>query len=216
MKFYNFLIRYRFWLGLVALTLAITVNFTSGFWPAFILYFVALIALFSHFFVGPLRLVQGPMERGDVEAVKKILNSVWFPNLLYKPIRSTYFALQGNLAMMSKNFDDAEANLKKSSSLGSPMPEAAGANNLQLGMLALQKGDFRQGEAYLREALRNGLTDNESRAVAYLSMSQIFIRKGHNRAGKDFFKKAVACKPKTEEVVQQINEMKKHISRMPG
>lgn len=216
MKFYNLLIKYRFWLGLLSLALAITVNILSGFWPAFILYFVALIALFSHFFIGPLRLVQEPMERGDVEAVKKILNAVWFPNLLYKPIRSTYFALQGNLAMMNKNFADAEANLKKSSSLGSPMPEAAGANNLQLGMLALQKGDFRQGEAYMREALRNGLTDNESRAVAYLSMSQIFIRKGHNRAGKDYFKKAVDCKPKTEEVVNQIKEMRKHISRMPG
>ena len=39
MKFYNILIKYRFWLGLLAIALAVTVNIISGFWPSFILYF---------------------------------------------------------------------------------------------------------------------------------------------------------------------------------
>lgn len=216
MKFYNLLIKYRFILSLLALALAIFVNITSGFWPSFILYFLALIGLASHFFIGPLRLVQAPMERGDMEEVQKIMNSIWFPNLLFKPIRSTYFTLKGNLAMMNQDFDSAEKHMKKSLDLGSPMPEAEGANKLQLGMMAMQKGDMKAGESYVRQAIRAGIPDKESQAVAFLSMCQIYINKREFRAAKDFFRKAKALKPTTKQVVEQIKEIEKYISRMPG
>ncbi len=216
MKFYNLIIKYRFPLSILALVLAIVVNITSGFWPAFILYFLALIGLFSHFFIGPLRMVQQPMEAGNIEEVERIIDSIWFPNLLFKPIRSTYYTLKGNLAMMKQDFDSAEKHLKKSSELGSPMPEAEGANKLQLGMMALQKGNFKEGESYIRGAIRAGIPDKESEAVAYLSMCQIFLNKREFRAAKDFFRKAKACKPKTKQVVDQIKELESYISRIPG
>jgi tetratricopeptide (TPR) repeat protein len=216
MKFYNILIKYRFWLSLLAIGLAVFVNIISGFWPAFILYFIGVIGLFSNFFIGPMRLIQEPMEQGNVEEVEKILKSIWFPGLLYKPIRSTYYTVKGNLAMMNQDFDAAEKHLKKSSSLGSAMPEAEGANKLQLGMMALQKGDFKNGESYIRAAIRMGIPDKESEAVAYLSMCQIFMNKREFRAAKDFFRKAKALKPTTKEVVAQIKEIEKYISRIPG
>src|SRR6478609_9661903 len=216
MKFYNIIIKYRFPLSLLAVALAIIVNIYAGFWPSFILYFLAVIGLFSHFFIGPMRLIQEPMENGDVEAVEKILKSIWFPGLLYKPIRSTYYTVKGNLAMMAQDFDTAEKHLKKSSALGAAMPEAEGANKLQLGMMALQKGDFRNGEQYVRAAIRAGIPDKESEAVAYLSMCQIFMNKREFRAAKDFFRKAKACKPTTKQVIDQIKEIEKYISRMPG
>ena len=68
------------------------------------------------------------MEQGRVEEVEKILDSIWFPNLLYKPVRSTYFTIKGNLAMMKQDFETAEKHLKKSNELGAAMPEAEGAN----------------------------------------------------------------------------------------
>jgi tetratricopeptide (TPR) repeat protein len=206
MKFYNTLIRYRFWLGLLSIALAILVNVQSSFWSAFILYFIGVIALFTNFFIGPLRLVQEPMEQGNMEEVEKILNSIKFPNLLYKPIRSTYYTLKGNMSMMKQDYDGAEKHLKMSSALGSPMPEAEGANKLQLGMMSLQKGDFKQGESYIRAAIRLGISDKESEAVAYLSMCQIFMNKREFRAAKDYFRKAKACKPTAKQT----------ISRMPG
>ena len=156
------------------------------------------------------------MEQGNVDEVKKILDSIWFPNLLYKPIRSTYFTIKGNLAMMEQDFDTAEKHLKKSSQLGAPMPEAEGANKLQLGMMALQRGDFKQGESYIRAAIRAGIPDKESEAVAYLSMCQIFMNKREFRAAKDFFRKAKALNPKTKQVVDQIKDIEKYISRIPG
>jgi len=198
------------------LVLAVAVNIYAGFWPSFILYFIAVIGLFTHFFIGPMRLIQEPMENGDVETVEKILKSIWFPGLLYKPIRSTYYTVKGNIAMMQQDFDTAEKHLKKSSQLGAPMPEAEGANKLQLGMMSLQKGDFKNGEAYIRAAIRLGIPDKESEAVAYLSMCQIFMNKREFRAAKDFFRKAKACKPKTKQVLDQIKEIEKYITRMPG
>lgn len=216
MKFYNLLIKYRFWLSLLAIALGIVVNIYSGFWSAFILYFLALIGLFSHFFIGPLRLIQEPMEQGNIEEVERILNSIWFPGLLFKPVRSTYYTIKGNLAMMKQDFDTAEKHLKKSSSIGAPMPEAEGANKLQLGMMALQKGDFKQGESYIRAAIRAGIPDKESEAVAFLSMCQIFMNKREFRAAKDFFRKAKACKPTNKQVIDQIKEIEKYISRVPG
>lgn len=218
MKFYNVIIRYRFWLSIIAIVVAVLLNVTgsAGFWPTFPLYFLGVIGLFSHFFIGPLRLIQEPMEQGNVDEVKRILDGIWFPNLLYKPIRSTYFTIKGNLAMMEQDFDTAEKHLKKSSQLGAPMPEAEGANKLQLGMMALQRGDFKQGESYIRAAIRAGIPDKESEAVAYLSMCQIFMNKREFRAAKDFFRKAKALNPKTKQVVDQIKDIEKYISRIPG
>lgn len=216
MKFYNLLIKYRFYLSIVALVLAVWINISAGFWPSFILYFIAVIGFASHFFIGPLRLIQEPMEQGNMEEVKKIMDTIWFPNLLYKPIRSTYYTLQGNLSMMNQDFDSAEKHMKKSLDLGSPMAEAEGANKLQLGMMAMQKGELKVGESYIRQAIRAGLADNESQAVAFLSMCQIHMNKREFRAAKDFFRKAKALKPKTKQVVDQIKEIEKYISRIPG
>ena len=117
---------------------------------------------------------------------------------------------------MDQNFDSAEKQKKKSNELGSPMPEAEGANKLQLGMMAMQKGDMRQGESYIRSAIRLGIPDKESEAVAYLQMCQIFMNKREFRAAKDYFRKAKALKPKTAQVVDQIKEIEKYISRIPG
>ena len=216
MKFYNVLIKYRFWLGLLSIALAITVNVVSSFWPSFILYFIGVIAIASHFFIGPMRLIQEPMEQGNIEEVERILKTIWYPGLLYKPVRSTYYTIKGNLAMMNQDFDSAEKHMKKSLELGSPMPEAEGANKLQLGMMAMQKGDMKVGESYVRQAIRAGISDKESQAVAFLSMCQIYMNKREFRAAKDFFRKAKALKPTTKQVVDQIKEIEKYISRIPG
>ena len=113
MKFYNTLIRYRFALGLLAIALAVLITIKAGFWAAFILYFIGLIALFSHFFIGPLRLVQEPMEQGNTEEVEKILATIKFPGLLYKPVRSTYYTLKGNF-FYKKEFSPSSSKIEKS------------------------------------------------------------------------------------------------------
>jgi Tfp pilus assembly protein PilF len=96
------------------------------------------------------------------------------------------------------------------------MKEAEGANKLQLGMMAMQKGNMKEGESLIRQALRAGIPDKESAAMANLQMCQIMMQKREFRAAKDFFKKAKAQKPTTAQVVDQIKQIEKYISRMPG
>jgi tetratricopeptide (TPR) repeat protein len=216
MKFYTWLIRYRLYLGLALLAVGVLANVFSGFWPAFPAYLIGLILIAGHFFIGPLRLIQEHMEGGDIEGAKRVLNAVKYPNLLYKPIRSAYFTFKGQLAMMEQDFDTAEKNMKKGLDLGTPMKEVKGASMLQMGMISLQKNDFKQAEKYIRQAIREGLPDKENEAAAYLQMCNIMMNKREFRAAKEFFRKAKALKPTTAEIVKQIKEIEKYISRLPG
>lgn len=223
MKWLNLLIKYRLWLGIVLLALAIFTNIQTSFWPSFILYFIAIILIAGHFLFGPMRLIQTCMEEGDIDGAKKVLDSVWFPGLLIKPIRSVYYTVKGNLDMMNQDYAGAEKNLKKSNELMSSstlmkgqLAQAEGANKLQLGMLAIQKGDMKTGESYIRQAIRAGLPDNENNAAAYLQLCSIMMNKREFRAAKDYFRKAKGFKPTTPQIVDQIKQIEKYIARMPG
>ncbi len=216
MKFYNLIIKYRLQIGLAFIAIGIVTNIYSSFWPAFLPYLVGIILIFGHFFFGPLRLIQEHMESGNVEGAEKVLNTIKFPGLLYKPIRSVYYTLKGNLAMMKQDFDTAEKHMKKGLDLGMPMKEAEGASLLQMGMLAMQKNDLRQAESYIRQAIRKGLPDKENQSAAYLQLCSIMMTKREFRAAKEFFRKAKALKPTTPQIVDQIKQVEKYISRIPG
>lgn len=216
MKFYNFVIRYRLLLGILFLAIAIITNIYGGFWPAFLPYLIGIILIFGHFFFGPMRLIQEHMESGDMDAAEKVLASIKYPNLLYKPIRSVFYTLKGNIAMMKQDYEGAEKMMKKGIDLGVPMKEAEGASLLQMGMLALQRSDMKGAESYIRSALRKGLPDKENEAAAYLQMCSIMMTKREFRSAKDFFRKAKALKPTTPQIVDQIKQIEKYIARMPG
>jgi tetratricopeptide (TPR) repeat protein len=216
MKFYGILIKYRLYIGITLIILGIITNIYSSFWPAFLLYFVGVICIFGHFFFGPLRLIQEHMESGDLEGAEKVLSTIYFPNLLYKPIRSVYYTLKGNIAMMKQDFDGAEKNMKKGLDLGMPMKEAEGASLLQMGMLAMQKNDIRKAEGLIRQAISKGLPDKENQAAAYLQLCSIMMTKREFRAAKEYFRKAKNLKPTTQQIVDQIKQIEKYISRIPG
>jgi tetratricopeptide (TPR) repeat protein len=223
MKLYNVLIKYRLILGLVLMAAGGYVNYSASFWPAFPLYLVGAILVAGHFFFGPLRLIQECMENGDMEGAEKILNSIKFPSLLFKPIRSVYYTLRGNMAMVKQDFEGAERDIKKGTALmsgggmmQSQLKQAEGANKLQLGMLSMQKNNLKEAESYIRAALRSGLPDKENEAAAYLQMCSLMMNKREFRAAKDFFRKAKALKPTTPQIVDQIKQIEKYITRMPG
>lgn len=216
MKFYSLLIKYRLQTAIVLIVLGVVTNIYSSFWPAFLLYLVGVILLFGHFFFGPLRLIQEHMESGNLEGAEKVLSTIRFPGLLYKPIRSVYYTLKGNIAMMKQDFDGAEINMRKGLDLGMPMKEAEGASLLQMGMLAMQKNEIRKAEGLIRQALSKGLPDKENQAAAYLQLCSIMMTKREFRAAKEFFRKAKNLKPTTSQIVDQIKQIEKYISRIPG
>ncbi|MEJ7611394.1 MAG: hypothetical protein WKF88_09490 [Ferruginibacter sp.] len=218
MKWMNTIIKYRLWLGILLLAAGIFVNYQTSFWPAFILYLLAAILILGHFLFGPMRLIQSYMEAGDMEGATKVVDSIQFPGLLIKPMRSVYYTIKGNLAMVAQDFDTAEKHMKKSLSLGGGAltKQAEGPNKLQLGMLAMQKGNNKEAESYIRAALRAGLPDNENNAAAYLQLCSIMMNKREFRAAKEYFRKAKGFKPTTPQIVDQIKQIEKYINRMPG
>lgn len=218
MKWLDALIKYRLWIGIAMLALAVFVHYETSFWPSFILYLIGVIAILGHFLLGPMRLIQTAMENGDMEEAKRIVNGIQFPGLLIKPVRSVYYTLKGNLDMADQNYESAEKNMKKSLELGggSLTKQAEGPNKLQLGMLSMQKGDMRQAESYIRQAIKAGLPDKENNAAAYLQLCSIMMNKREFRAAKEFFRKAKGFKPETPQIVDQLKQIEKYITRMPG
>lgn len=218
MKWLNVIIKYRLWIGIVLLGLAVFTHLQTSFWPSFVLYLLAVVAIVGHFLFGPMRLIQTCMEEGDMEGAKKVVNAIWFPGLLIKPVRSVYYTVKGNLAMVDEDYDGAEKLMKKSLSLGGGAltKQAEGPNKLQLGMLCMQKGNIKEAESYIRQAIRAGLPDNENNAAAYLQLCSIMMNKREFRAAKEYFRKAKGFKPTTPQIVDQIKQIEKYITRMPG
>ena len=216
MKAFNLFIKYRLPLGIVLLIGGIALGLSFGWWEAAIVLVLAVICIVTHFLFGPMRLIQEAVEAGDVETASRLLNQIKFPKLLIKPIRSGYYMMQSNMAMYSQDLDKAEAAVKASIKSGSPMKEYEGMQYFQLGTIAYQKNDIKTADANLKKAVRLGLPDKENTAAALLTLCSITMRRRDFKTAKDYFRRAKAQKPTTEQIVSQIKEMDKYISRMPG
>lgn len=216
MKAFNLFIKYRLPLGILLLIGGIALGLAFGWWEAAIVLLIAVVCIVTHFLFGPMRLVQEAVEAGDVDGAMRILNSIQFPKLLYKPIRSGYYLMQSNLAMQNEDLDKAESAVRASIKSGSPTREHEGMQYFQLGIIASQKNDTKTASENLRKALKLGLPDKENTAAALLQLCSISMSRRDFKAAKEYFRRAKEQKPTTEQIKSQIKEMDKYISRMPG
>lgn len=203
-------------IALVLIGLGFILGFEVTWWVAWIPFLIAILAVTAHFLVGPMTLIQRYVEDGDMEGAQKILDKVKYPNLLYKPVRSSYYMLRANMSTMTDDLDKAEADLRKGLESGMPEKEYEGTAYLQLGSIAFKKGNTKEAYEHLRKAVKIGLPDKDSEAMAYLQLSGISMQRRDFRASKMYFAKAKACKSKNEQVVAQIAEMSKYMARIPG
>jgi len=202
--------------AIVLIGLGFWLGFAVTWWIAWIPFLIAIIMIAAYIMVGPMMQIQGYIERGDMEGAKKLLDRVKYPNLLYKPIRSSYYMLKANFSTMDDDLDKAEADLKKGLATGMPEKEYEGTAYLQLGSIAYKKGNTKEAMEHLRRAIKIGLPDKDNEATAYLQLSAIYMQRRDFKSSKIYFNKAKACKPKNEQVVGQINEMAKYMARIPG
>lgn len=218
MKILRFYILYR--LPIIALlvicgVLAHTLNDDAI--TAWICYILAGISLLLYFTMGTMRIVQEAVTEGDPELAMKYIRMIKFPRLLFKPIRSAYYMIQSNLSLATNDFTTAESNIRKSLKTKSKIVgDMEGTNLMQLAFIQLKKGEMKEARQNLMAAVKAGIPDKESMAACYLQLSSIEIQRKQNKVGKEYFRKAKALKPKSEEIVKQLNQMEKHISRLPG
>ncbi len=164
-----------------------------------------------------MRIVQEAVSDGDVDKAIVYLNKIKFPRLLLKSVRSGYYMLQSNLNMASDDLNSAEANIRKSLSTKSSMDgELKGTSLMQLGFIQLKQGKSKEARQTLIEAVKTGIADKENLAAVYLQLCNMELQRQQNKMGKEYFRKAKALKPKSEEIVKQIQMMDKNISRIPG
>lgn len=215
----RFIVLYRFPLAILLFALSLWIGFSGnagGWWLAWLPMLIAILMIVAHFLIGPMTLIQRYIEDGDTDGAQKLMDRVKYPNLLYKPVRSSYYMLRANISTMTDDLDKAEADLKKGLEAGMPEKEFEGSAYLQLGAIAFKKGNNKDAYEHLRKAVKLGLPDKDSEATAYLQLSGLCMQRRDFRSSKLYFNKAKACKSKNQQVVEQINELSKYMSRIPG
>ncbi len=216
MNFRKIFVFYRLPIAALLLILGFVIGFVVTWWIAWIPFLISIIMITAYFLIGPMTLIQGYIESGDMEGAQKLLKQVKYPNLLYKPIRSSYYMLQANFSTMGEDLDQAEAQLRKGLEAGVTEKEFEGTAYLQLGAIAAKKGNMKDAYEHMRKAIALGLPDKDNEATAYLQLSAICIQRRDFRNSKIYFNKAKACKATNPQVVEQLKEMSKYIARIPG
>ncbi|MCE3279498.1 MAG: hypothetical protein K0S44_1689 [Bacteroidetes bacterium] len=217
MKFLRFYIIYRLPIIVVLIGLGILSHIYDDAITAWLLYIAAAISLLLYFMMGTMRLVQEAVTEGDPELAMKYIKMIRFPRLLFKPIRAAYYMIQSNLSLATDDLQTAEKNIRKSLNTKSKIVgDMQGTNLMQLAFIQLKKGEMKEARLNLIAAVKVGIPDKESLAACYLQLSSIEIQRKQNKVGKEYYRKAKALKPKSEEIVKQIQQMDKHISRLPG
>lgn len=206
----------RLILAFVLILAGVLLGFKVSWWIAWIPMLVAVLMIVAHFMIGPMSLIQGYVESGDLEGAEALLKRVKYPKLLYKPVRSSYHMLQANMHTMTDDLDKAESSLKKSLEAGITEKGFEGTAYLQLGAIAQKKGNIKEAYEQIRKAIKLGLPDADNEASAYLQLSAICMQRRDFRASKQYFAKAKSCKATNEQILEQIREMQKYIARMPG
>src|ERR1700749_1755570 len=108
----RFLVFYRLPLAVLLLLIGFWLGFKVTWWIAWIPMLAAILMATAYFLIGPMTLIQGYIEAGDMEGAQALLDKVKYPDLLYKPIRSSYYMLKANFSTMNDALDMAEADLK--------------------------------------------------------------------------------------------------------
>jgi tetratricopeptide (TPR) repeat protein len=202
-------------IAVIFIALGFLLGFKVTWWVAWIPFLIAILMVIAHFLIGPMTLIQGYMESGDMEGAQKLLEKVKYPQWLYKPVRSSYYMLQANFSTMGDDLDKAESQLRKGLESGTEK-EFEGTAYLQLGAIAQKKGNTKEAYEHLRKAVALGLPDKDNSATAFMQLSSICIQRRDFRNAKIYFNKAKNCKPTNAQVVEQIKEMAKYIARIPG
>ena len=185
---YKKLLEFRLYIAIALIITTIALSFTryDGWWWFSLI--LAIIAVFSQLFFGPIRFIQEAVQAGDMETAKKHMKTVFFPQLLFKPI---------NKSIKSKSKVLGAGN--------------EGSAYLQLGMIAIQNGKKSEAKKNLRLAMSKGLADKESKAAALIQLCGIELQERNTAQATNYFKKAKALKPQTKEIKDQIAQIEKHI-----
>ena len=212
----KFIVYNRLPIAIVLIALGFLLGFKATWWIAWIPFLIAILMVVAHFMIGPMTLLQGYMDAGDMDGAQLVLAKVKNPKWLYKPLRSSYYMLRGQLSATGDDLDKAEADFKQSIASGMTEKGAEGTAYLQLGSISAKKGNMKDAADQFRQALKLGLPDKDSEAMALLQLCNISMNRRDFRGAKMYFSRAKSCKASNPQVIEQLKEMAKYMARIPG
>ena len=207
---------YRFYAAFALIIAGVLINVLvyKGIQWAWMFYLVGVVFILWDLFIGPMMYLQKLITAGDVDGAKEVMKSIKFPNLLIKPVRSSYYMLQSNFAMANQNLDEAEANIRKSLANKSDLvPQQEGVSYLQLGTIAMQKGDSKEALKNLKVALQKGLPDDDNLATVYLQLCTLYAQRRDMKVAKEYLRRTNHLKIKNDEIKKQLKEINKQMAR---
>lgn len=210
----KFIVKNRLWIGILLIALGIVIGIYNTWWVGWLPIFIGLLTIAAHFLIGPVTLLQKYIEDGDIEGAKELIEQVKYPKFLLKPIRSGYYMIKGNLSAMGDDLESAEADLRNSITSGSVDKSMQGTTFLQLGSILMRKGNNKEAFENFKKALNAGLPDGDSYGTAYIYLCSICLTRRDRINAKLYYEKAKAAKPKNPQILEQLAEMKKYISRV--
>jgi tetratricopeptide (TPR) repeat protein len=205
-------------IALIAIGILATATTKSGIYYSWLLWLVALVMIAAHFLIGPMSLIQKNIEEGDIDGAKALLAKVKKPDWLYKPVRSAYYMLKTQLSSLDENQDlkKTKEEIYKGLQSSGGQKDVEGSAYVQLGIIAMKEGNNKEAYANLKKAIQLGLPNKDAEAAVYLQLSGVCIQRQSFKEAKMYYNKCVGLNSKDAQVKEQLAEMKKYISRIPG
>ena len=140
MKALRFYILYRLYFVVGLIIVGGLIYYAGEHVTGILCFVVAAISLALYFMIGTMRIVQESVQENDMDNAILYLSKIKYPKLLLKPVRSAYYMLQSNVALVNNDFEKAEADIRKSMNTKSTLlGDTEGMSYLQLATIALQK-----------------------------------------------------------------------------
>jgi len=154
-----FFIKYRPYIIVLAIIIAIYMHVTEGLYIAIYFYLVTFLMVGVELFIGNSVLAFNLLKRGSPEVAAEVLGKTWVPSLLIKSRKAYYHFTRGILALQVKDLDGALYDLDLANTLGLKTSLDSALNALNLAHIYFAKKDKLKTIEFLDKAKSYQLND---------------------------------------------------------
>ena len=130
-----------------------------GFWYGFPFILIGIVMLAGYLMLGTILSTNQLLSQQRLDEAEKRLKLTFFPKILLVGYKGVFYMTHGALAMQRRDFNTAEAWIKKSLDAGLPSENEKATAYLQLVMIAANKNNIKQAQAHFAEVKKLNVTE---------------------------------------------------------
>ncbi|MCW5921800.1 MAG: hypothetical protein KIS77_05610 [Saprospiraceae bacterium] len=131
-----------------------------GFWYGFPFLLLGIVMLAGYLMLGTILSANQLIAQQRLDEAEKRLGLTFFPKTLLVGYKGVYYMTYGALAMQRRDFNAAEAWVKKSLDAGLPSENERATALLQLVMIYANKNNLKQAQAHFSEVKKLHVTES--------------------------------------------------------